>query len=615
MVAAILANGKNLVRVVVPKSLLQQTGQLLQSRLGGLLGRNVRHVPFSRRTPTTEKVIRAYHEIHSKMRKQSGVMLCQPEHNLSFMLSGIQRLLDDKAAEAGPMIRMQSWLRTVCRDILDESDYTLAVRTQLIYPSGSQMTVDGHPHRWQVIEALLCLVDIHLYSLANDFPHSIKVLRRPGGGFPLISILRQDVENELIRRLTTDILRGTSDILQVSGHVIAQKERVAIKEFIYSTTVKPSTLEIIRGLCPDRPQVRQTVYLLRGLLVNRILIMTLKKRWNVQYGLHPQRDPIAVPFHAKGVPSDQSEWGHPDVAILFTVLAHYYDGLSLAHMRQCLERIIQSDDPSTEYEKWIQSSEDFPESLKAWNSINTDDDVQLQVIWGYARYSVPVIDYFLNSFAFPQHAKQFKVKLQSNGWDIPLFGTNEGSMTSRSTQALKPLTTGFSGTNDNRTMLPLNIEQQDLPTLSHTNAEVLTYLLHPRSRQCKPVMDQNGDRLSEEALLSMLKSMGIRILIDAGAQILELDNISLAKKWLEIDPRCDAALYFDDANKPWVISKEGRMTPLLASPYAEDLSRCLVYLDEVCLDVVELDATLTLCTCRHTPEARISNFLLRQEQL
>ncbi|KAI1041411.1 hypothetical protein LB505_005621 [Fusarium chuoi] len=49
--------------------------------------------------------------------------------------------------------------------------------------------------------------------------------------------------------------------------------------------------------------------------------MTLKKRWNVEYGLHPHRDPIAVPFHAKGVPSDQSEWGHPDVAILFTCLA------------------------------------------------------------------------------------------------------------------------------------------------------------------------------------------------------------------------------------------------------------------------------------------------------
>ena len=42
MVAAVLADTKNLLRVVVPKALLLQTAQLLQARLGGLLGREVR---------------------------------------------------------------------------------------------------------------------------------------------------------------------------------------------------------------------------------------------------------------------------------------------------------------------------------------------------------------------------------------------------------------------------------------------------------------------------------------------------------------------------------------------------------------------------------------------
>ena len=73
MAAAALANKKQLVRIIVPKALLQQTAQLLQARLGGVLNRGIRHVPFSRRTPTTEKNIRAYHAVHREMLKRRAV--------------------------------------------------------------------------------------------------------------------------------------------------------------------------------------------------------------------------------------------------------------------------------------------------------------------------------------------------------------------------------------------------------------------------------------------------------------------------------------------------------------------------------------------------------------
>ncbi|KAK4234701.1 hypothetical protein C8A03DRAFT_18447 [Achaetomium macrosporum] len=574
MVAASMADKKNLVRIIVPKALLLQTAQLLHSRLGGMLNRRITHIPFSRRTATHEDSIRRYYELHRRALKSAGVMLCLPEHNLSFMLSGQQRVLDDKIDEAKPMIKIQAWLKSVCRDILDESDYTLAARTQLIYPSGSQMAVDGHPHRWLAIEAVLSLVEEHLYGLRNSYPHSIEVVKRQGGGFPFIYFLRQDVEDELLRRLATAISKGAGNILPVSS--LDARERGAVKDFLSPCTrkLKPTTLERIRGLQPDMPQVKQTVYLLRGLLVHRILIMTLKKRWNVQYGLRPNSDPVAVPYHAKGVPSEQSEWGHPDVSILFTCLTFYYDGLQEDQLRQALARVLKSDDPSTEYDKWLQNSESVPASLRTWNTINVEDKGQVHDIWQAVRYRVVVIDYFLNNFVFPRHAKQFKVKLQSSGWDIPLFSAQSAKREPRS------LTTGFSGTNDNRTMLPLTIQQADLPTLSHTNAEVLTYLLHDRSRKCAIITDVRGDRATERDLLHMLKERKIGILIDAGAQILEMDNQSLVKAWLSIDQSHDAALYFDSANKPWVVTRAGRSTPLLASPYADDLTKCLVYLDE-----------------------------------
>lgn len=182
MAAAVLADGTNLLRIVVPKPLLLQTAQLLHARLGGLLGREVRHVPFSRKTSTKSSTIELFLKLHKDMQKSTGIMLTLPEHILSFMLSGLQRLSDGRTREAATMIKVQNWISRRSRDVLDECDNILALRTQLIYPSGSQKTVDGHPHRWEVAEALLSLVNGHLHQLQHSYPRSIEVIRRGNDG-------------------------------------------------------------------------------------------------------------------------------------------------------------------------------------------------------------------------------------------------------------------------------------------------------------------------------------------------------------------------------------------------------------------------------------------------
>ncbi|RYP33766.1 hypothetical protein DL767_004633 [Monosporascus sp. MG133] len=576
MVASLLADGKNLVRVSVPKALLQQTAQLLHTRLGGLIGRNIIHVPFSRRTSTKEDNIRLFQKLHRDIRDQHGILLTLPEHQLSFMLSGLQRVLDNRIPEAKMMVRVQKWLQSRARDILDESDHTLAVKTQLIYPSGPQMAVDGHPHRWLIAEHILHMVDMHLHDLAFNFPFSIEVVRRPEGGFPFVFFLRPDVEEELVSRLKRDICQGARGIIPMESLDIA--DRLAIKEFLSGGKIRPISIDRVRNLCPEKPHLRQIVYLLRGLLVHRILIMTLKKRYGVQYGIHPSRDPVAVPFHAKGVPSDQSEFGHVDVAILLTCLAFYHGGINLQQTRQALESVLKSDDPGSEYEKWS-DHDHFPEYLRDWHSINVDDGQQLHQIWQFVRYKVVVIDYYMNKFVFPQHAKQFKVKLQSNGWDIPLFSSSEVNAAKKGPSTkIKQLTTGFSGTSDECANFPLTIKQDNLPSLAHTNAEVLTYLLQYRSRSYV-VMEEDHMRLSEVSFLQVLKRHNIRVLIDAGAQILEMNNSELAETWLKLDGRASVALFFD-GDRPYIVSKQGARTPLLASPYADNLSEVLVYLDE-----------------------------------
>jgi hypothetical protein len=144
MAIAILADTSQIVRLVVPKALVLQSAQVVQSRIGGLVGREIRHIPYTRRTASTKEMLRLYRELHKDIREQSGVLLTTSDHMLSFKLSGLQRLVDSKTCEAESMIRFQDTLTRFCRDVIDESDFTLAVKTQLIYPVSLCLFPNSH---------------------------------------------------------------------------------------------------------------------------------------------------------------------------------------------------------------------------------------------------------------------------------------------------------------------------------------------------------------------------------------------------------------------------------------------------------------------------------------
>ena len=586
MIATVLANRNQIFRVIVPKPLLLQMGQLLQARLGALLGRIVKHIPFSRRSSTSVANIQAYWDLHQETLQAQGVILALPEHLLSFKLSGLQKLSSGKVEEAAFMMKVQSWLLSNFRDVLDECDHSLAVKTQLVYPSGAQSMIDGHPNRWKVVQAVLRLAKSSILQLQRDFPRSVEVTcKLTSGAFPAVHFSQAPVKDTLIKLITESVCRGEGGILPIND--CSREELGAIVSFLNNTHFPKEKTSEVLNIFKERPAARQDLLLLRGLLVHRILLMALSKRWNVQYGLHPSRDPVAVPYTAKGKPSEQAEFGHPDVAILLTCLSHYYSGLGVTQFQKVLKFVLKSDDPALDYDRWVQSADSLPESLRSWAAINVDDELQCQELWNHLQYNTIVIDCFLNNFVFPYHAKTFQRKLVTSGWDIPLppsfqSPTSHGHSTLQKT--LEPtrcsLSTGFSGTNDNRTLLPLNIEQRDLDGLTHTNAEVLTYLLQPRNRRYILAADSSGRRLTEYNFLKLICKNGIRMLLDAGAQILELDNFNLAKKWLSVDTEAEAAVYFDEDDKACVLYRDERRMPLAASPFNDNLVNCVVYLDE-----------------------------------
>lgn len=294
MVALELATD-NLFRIIVPRPLLLQSAQILQAKLGGLLDREVLHVPFSRRTPTDQQLMHAYGCLHNEVQLRNGIVLALPEHILSFKLSGIQRLCDGKVDESAVMIKIQDRFDRHARDVLDECDVTLGIRTQLIYPSGSQHTVDGHPLRWQTIQALLDLVFSYLDDLVNRFPHSIEVVRRTG--VSLFYFLRDDVEVYLLDQMVQKICRGQTSILPLRH--LPRRAQQDIRSFITEPLVDAAITSRVMAMFGEKQHLVHVVLHLRGLVVYGILLSTLKKRWNVQYGLHPKRDPIAVPYQVR----------------------------------------------------------------------------------------------------------------------------------------------------------------------------------------------------------------------------------------------------------------------------------------------------------------------------
>ncbi|KAK9425871.1 hypothetical protein SUNI508_12849 [Seiridium unicorne] len=572
MAAAVLANGSQLSRLVVPKPLLMQTAQILQTKLGGLLGRDIIHIPFSRRTPTTQYMMTTYQNLHKQAMMSRGILLTVPETILSFKLSGLQRLKDLRIDEARELIDFQDWLTEKCRDIIDESDFTLAVRTQLIYPSGTQESLDGHALRWKVSQGLLALLEMHLAPLQKEFPDGIIIVKRVQG-FPSVHFLKEKVEDALTTRLIHDVANGKLQYLRLSTPVHEKISSEIIRVLSGEDLIRKHFRRAARHFA-DRESAYKSLLLVRGLLRHKVLLSCLKKRWNVQFGLHPNRDPIAVPYEAKGVPHEQSEFGHPDASIAFTCLSFYYGGVTMPQFREAVQRLLGSDDPATEYDRWTGDCRNLAWPLRQWNAVNLEDGPQIQILWKALRFQRNMVDNYLNNFVFPVHAKQFSVKLQASGWDLPQFSAGGKRKAN--------ITVGFSGTNDNKSLLPLTIHQYDLPALKHTNALVLTYLLKSRSRDYIKAMDASGRPLSEAGLLHNLHSKHIRLLIDAGAYILDMDNETLAKRWLEIDPDAKAAVFFKNDNRAWVKYRGQRKpdTPLLATPFVDRLEQCVVYLDQ-----------------------------------
>lgn len=573
IVAAALANGEKLVRVVVLKPLCTQMFRLLVQKLSGLSNRRIFYMPFSRDIKLDEAKGNQMLQLYKECKRVGGVILVLPEHILSFKLIGLERLYRGDNELARVLLGAQQWLERNTRDILDESDEILHVRHELIYTIGQQHALENSPDRWLIIQQIFDCLKVHVAVVSKEYPQGLEVeAKGKPGCFPVTRILKVEAGRELLSRVTGDIMKG--HLPAVSFRLLPINIRPLARDLITDPNVTQEHTKDLHEFCSEESW--SSLLLLRGLIAEGILSFALKeKRWRVDYGLTPERVPrtgLAVPFRAKDIPAPRAEFSQPDVAITLTCLSYYYAGLTDKELEDCFKMLFQLSNPVVAYEGWIQgfgSDYAVPETLLKLSGVNLLDRWErTHVIFPLFRFSKSVIDFYLSNSIFPKEAKEFPFKLSSSGWDI-------------SAEKAHP-TTGFSGTNDNRDLLPLSVTQNQLPEQLGTNAKVLIYLLQQENGYvCAHGFA--GERLGVEALLNMLVQQvpTIKVLLDVGAQVLELKNEAVAVLWLSLvdDSTARAVVFFDD-DELMIRSRDGTKEPFEISSFSKQMDQCLVYLDE-----------------------------------
>ncbi|KAI4522715.1 hypothetical protein K525DRAFT_268624 [Schizophyllum commune Loenen D] len=562
--SASCSNGQDIVCVVVLKPLFGQMFHILSQRICDLVNRPVFYLPFNRDTPITSSSMRAVEDVLEACAKECGILLCQPDHLLSLQLMATSMQCSGVVTdEARLLIDIHQRLLRHSRYILDESDEILSVKYQLVYTDGQPGPLQDAPERWLVIQAVLDIISANVQSTARKHPDDVEIedqgRRNECRRFGRIRILSSDACRDLLSASVTAIVHeGGIPFLHLRDLKREQLEETS--QFISTYDVSMDVAQSVKVFSGDR---HNTLLLLRGLFAGDILSLALKeKRWRVDYGLDRGRTRLAVPYRAKDSPALRAEFGQPDVALVLTSLAYYYGGLTNQDLDVAFERLQMSDDPAVRYEDWTR---DLPllQRLRTLRGVNLEDANQrYDQVYPHLSRVKAVIDFYLAECVFPMEARRFEHKLTANAWDI-------------ARRKDRP-TTGFSGTNDNQYMLPTSIEQDHSDAQSHTNALVLNHILQKENRTviCK---DLNVTGIIDEVVRSQPP---VSVILDVGAQVLELENEEVARLWLEKDDSKEAAAYFGSDGDLYVLTRDNRVEQLQRSHYRDQLGKVLVFLDE-----------------------------------
>ncbi|QDS69602.1 hypothetical protein FKW77_008638 [Venturia effusa] len=570
LLAATISDGTTLARVLVMKPLLRQSYEQLSSTLGRLINRRVCHLPFSRRTPISKDNIGLFMKTHKALAESGGVLVETSQQILSFKLA-VQAHMRTSPPFALQLAEIEENLSSIARDIVDESDEILDPKSQVVWTVGTKQQIEGHPNRWIIIIEVLGRLGTHAIRGREDSRHFYTITERQKGAFPSIRFLQDGASRDLINKIVDDVKLGL--IPGLPFQFIHPGVQPLVVKFIKDLEIDQKTADSVAIALRFSPHIWQAVLLLRGLIAMGYLQFVLEqKRFFVDYGLaNLEQSLLVVPFRAKGIPDQSSQFGDKEVEILLTALAYYYTGLTDSQMHQAFSILLEDRDAVDEYRDWYSRCSEFPSSLQHLHNVNLEDEeFCIRELFPELRHSQGLLNFYMKRVVFARFATEHTKRVTASAWDLP------------SSDIERP-TVGFSGTDDNQALLPLSIKQCKLPSQQHTNALVIDLIIREENRSYIVAADEKGSALSTPALLKMIADCQLEpsVIIDVGAQILDLTNREVAASWLAIKSGHNHAIYYDENDDPQVIDRDGTTTLLAVSPLRDRLDNTLIFLDQV----------------------------------
>ena len=437
---------QQLLRITALTALINELFDFLHRHLcASILRRKIFLLPFHRDVQLKEEDVKVMISSMEFCRRSGGVLLVAPEHRLSLQLKWHELRLQGQKTLCD---LLQQFFALPSRDCLDESDEVLRHKYQLIYAVGSPIPLPEGPERWQVATALLRVLQS---EKLRTFLSKASVIEK--GDCETFQALRLIPGQQLDAIMPHVRVAMVEQLMDDPPYDFAWLQNFKGNHSVVRFLTSPQADGKI--LPTDIPQDRITVMLaLRGFLACSVLEHCLSKRHSVEYGIrrsHGKR--LAVPYRASNTPSERSEFGHPDCAIFLTLLSYFYDGLSRSELREAFETLLLCDESIQEshYDVWFNLSYQRmqPEERAAVQRVSMVDlsnDNQLEVLHDYYHMNFETIAFWVCHCLFPSETSQYPQKLLANAWH--LAENPDG------------LVGGFSGTDDNRRALPLQVTQQ-----------------------------------------------------------------------------------------------------------------------------------------------------------
>ncbi|CAN0526725.1 unnamed protein product, partial [Ectocarpus sp. 8 AP-2014] len=293
---------------------------------------------------------------------------------------------------------------------------------------------------------------------------------------------------------------------------------------------------------------------LRGLLAQGTLLHCLQMRPRVNYGVSRvvgAKKRLAVPFRASNTPADRSEFKEPMLAITLTLLSYYYDGLSETELRQALTTLVDgqvAESAQADYYKaWLAETRPGDEDLTKMDDVHKVDltnEPQMELLYQHFRCNFEVVNFWLNFNVLPSETKLCPAYIGTNSWF--LADNPDGAVS------------GFSGTNDNHRLLPLQVRKNldgSLPSLAGTNGKMLDLmLLNRRYITLEGSGEPSGGRGGEawRRLLRLAVEEEAHVLVDCGALLGRVSSKEAARFLLSSEgglPETFRGVVFFDASR------------------------------------------------------------------